>query len=120
MSTDYCSCCKYENSLTCASCSNYQGVPDCFEEKAEIIRFYLDGCDICFVAEAPADMTLEQLLKQADRINPHWCTCGVRSLYNKGEEKLPTEIKFDYDDVIKVDPDAPCDINPKGEENKNG
>lgn len=115
MSTNYCSHCKHLYSLACASCSNYQGIPANFEERAERIRFMLDGCDIGFVAEAPADITLEQLLKQADRIRTHWCTCGVRSLYNKGEENEPTEIKFDYDDVIKVDPDAPCDIDPKGE-----
>lgn len=107
----YCSVCKHHNSITCASCSSYQGVPDRFEQKAENIRFMLDGCDISFVAEGPADMTLEQLVKQASRIQPDWCTCGVRELYNRGEDKLPTEIVFDYDDVRKVDPNAPCSID---------
>lgn len=27
------------------------------------IKFILDGCDISFVAEAPEDITLKQLLK---------------------------------------------------------
>lgn len=34
------------------------------------MKFVLNGCDISFVAEAPADITLEQLLKQCDRIKP--------------------------------------------------
>ena len=34
------------------------------------MKFVLNGCDISFVAEAPADITLEQLLKQCDRIRP--------------------------------------------------
>lgn len=37
------------------------------------MRFVLDGCDISFVAEAPSDITLEQLLKQCDKIKPDWC-----------------------------------------------
>lgn len=112
----YCSVCKHYKSMVCASCSNYQGVPDHFEQKAENIRFMLNGCDISFVAEGPADMTLEQLVKQASRIEPDWCACGIRKLFNqgkdglRGEDALPTEIIFDYEDVRKVDPNAPCSI----------
>lgn len=32
------------------------------------MTFLLDGCDISFIAEAPADITLKQLLAQCDRI----------------------------------------------------
>ena len=75
---------------------------------SERIKFVLDGCDICFTAEAPADMTLAQLLKQADRIHPDWCACGIHSMTPKDYDK--TEIIFDYDDVRKADDDVPCCI----------
>ena len=32
------------------------------------MRFILNGCDISFIAEAPEDMTVKQLVEQADRI----------------------------------------------------
>ena len=41
------------------------------------IKFVLNGCDISFIAEAPRDITLEQLIKQTDRIKPDWCACGI-------------------------------------------
>ena len=46
----------------------------------ENIKFWFDGCDISFVVEAPADITLKELLVQADKIKPDWCACGIRSL----------------------------------------
>lgn len=70
------------------------------------MKFILNGCDISFVAEAPKDITLEQLLKQCDRIKPDWCACGICSC-DQNEE---AEIVFDYNDVRKVDEDAPCQI----------
>lgn len=33
---------------------------------ADKIKFWLNGCDIAFLAEAPGDITLKQLLKQCD------------------------------------------------------
>ena len=72
------------------------------------MKFILNGCDINFIAEAPEDITLKQLLKQCDKIKPHWCACGIRSL-NKYEQNLNIEIKIDYNDIQKID-DAPCDI----------
>lgn len=78
------------------------------------IKFVLDGCDISFVAEAPEDMTLKQLLEQADRIEPNWCACGVCSYQAKyGDYKIETEIVFDYDDVRKTSEDVSCTIMPK-------
>ena len=50
----------------------------------DTIKFVLDGCDISFLAEAPRDITLEQLLKQADKIKPMWCACGICS-YEKAK-----------------------------------
>ena len=75
---------------------------------SERIKFVLDGCDISFTAEAPADMTLAQLLKQADRIRPDWCACGIRSMTDK--DYIQTEIIFDYDDVRKANDDVSCRI----------
>lgn len=51
------------------------------------MKFMLDGCDIAFVAEAPEDITLKQLLQQ---------------------------IVITYDDVQKVDKTSPCTIAEKG------
>ena len=51
--------------------------------KAKKIKFLLNGCDIDFIAEAPEDITLRQLLKQCDRIVPDWCACGIHSLDEK-------------------------------------
>ena len=70
------------------------------------IKFVLDGCDISFIAEAPKDITLEQLLKQCDRIKPDWCGCGICS----AEQDDEVEIIIDYDNVKKVNDDVPCRI----------
>lgn len=78
------------------------------------IKFVLDGCDISFVAEAPKDITLEQLLKQADRIYPDWCACGIRSLGSRKWDCLEDEVEviFDYDDVRKSNDDVSCEVAP--------
>ncbi len=73
------------------------------------IRFWLDGCDIFFLAEAPADMTVEQLVKQASRIKPDWCACGIRGLTDN-EKNINTEIIFDYDNVATTNEDVNCTI----------
>lgn len=73
------------------------------------MRFILDGCDISFVAEAPADITLEQLLAQCDKIKPDWCTCGIRSL-TESEMNIDTEIVIDYDSIRKTSVDVSCEI----------
>lgn len=78
---------------------------------SERIKFVLNGCDICFVAEAPKDITLEQLLVQSDKIEPDWCACGVCSCERAGYKKSPdAEIFFDYDAVAKANDDVPCSI----------
>ena len=75
----------------------------------ERVRFLLNGCDISFIASAPKDITLEQLLKQCDRIKPDWCDCGIRSL-EEDERKLETEIIIDYNDVFPAKGDIACRI----------
>lgn len=85
------------------------------EPKTARIRFWLDGCDISFVAEAPADITLEQLLKQCDKIEPLWCACGVKSLA-ENENWLETEIFIDYDSIRKANEDVNCRIEGEGNE----
>lgn len=74
------------------------------------IKFILDGCDISFVAEAPEDITLKQLLKQCDRIKPLWCACGIKSIDEEDLEFSPVEIIIDYDDIRKADEDVNCSI----------
>lgn len=75
------------------------------------MKFVLNGCDISFVAEAPADITLEQLLKQCDRIRPDWCACGICSISKSSySEDSATEIIIGYDSVQKANDDVSCTI----------
>lgn len=67
------------------------------------ITFLLNGCDISFVASAPEDITLKQLLAQCDKIKPDWCACGICSI----DDNIDLEI--DYDSIRKVT-DCPCTI----------
>lgn len=77
---------------------------------AEKIKFWLDGCDISFMAEAPEDITLKQLLAQCDKIQPDWCACGIRSPYGAEKEHDP-EIIIDYDSIRKADGIVYCEIH---------
>ena len=78
------------------------------------MRFMLDGCDISFVAEAPKDITLEQLLAQCDKIRPDWCACGIRSL-REDEASFDTEIVIEYHSIRKANEDVSCRIIEKQE-----
>ena len=76
------------------------------------IKFILNGCDISFIAEAPKDITLEQLLKQCDKIKPDWCACGICS-YEKVYKNCcdcDTEIIIDYDNIKKTNENVSCRI----------
>ena len=73
------------------------------------MKFILNGCDISFVAEAPEDITLKQLLKQCDKIKPHWCACGICSC---GEDE-EAEILIGYDSVRKANDDVSCEIKER-------
>lgn len=70
------------------------------------MKFLLNGCDISFVAEAPEDITLKQLLKQCDKINPDWCACGICSC----DETDEADIIIGYDSVRKANDDVCCTI----------
>ena len=76
---------------------------------AERIKFTLNGCDISFIATAPADMTVAQLVKQGSRIIPDWCACGICDADNE----LEPEIEFDYDDVDTTSGNVSCRIEGK-------
>ena len=81
------------------------------QEQIPRIQFVLNGCDISFIAEAPSDITLEQLLKQCDKIKPDWCACGICTLNRAGYEKdHKSEIIIEYDSVRKVDDNVSCSI----------
>ena len=83
------------------------------------MKFILNGCDISFIAEAPEDITLKQLLKQCDKIEPDWCACGICSiehLFKEDSEEYVPEIIIDYDSIRKADDDAPCEIIEEREE----
>ena len=85
---------------------------DMNSKENKLVHFMLDGCDISFGAEAPADMTLAELLKQCDRIKPDYCACGIRS-YHPENDYSRVELSFDYDDVKKVYFPVGCTILPK-------
>jgi hypothetical protein len=77
------------------------------------IKFILNGCDISFYAIAPKDITLEQLLKQCDKIKPDWCACGIKSDDFNDDD---VEIIIDYNSVKKAYEDVACRIiEDKGE-----
>lgn len=75
------------------------------------MKFVLNGCDISFVAEAPCDITLEQLIKQTDKIKPDWCACGICSLAAAGlNPDSDPEIIIGYDNIKKSNDDVSCTI----------
>ena len=75
------------------------------------MKFILNGCDIHFIAEAPEDITLKQLLEQCDKINPYWCACGICSC-EKVFAKLDveTDLFIGYDSIRKANDDVSCSI----------
>lgn len=80
------------------------------------MRFILNGCDISFIAEAPENMTVKQLVEQADRIKPYWCACGICK--DTEYKNVPTEIIFDYNDVRKANDDVSCKIRNDKKDSK--
>ena len=82
------------------------------EVKCNTMKFILNGCDISFIAEAPEDITLKQLLKQCDKIKPDWCACGICSYekeYGKNTD-YEHEIIIGYDSIKKANKDVSCTI----------
>ena len=76
---------------------------------AEKIKFWLDGCDISFLAEAPEDITLKQLLKQCDKIRPDYCACGIKST-NKYDADDEPDIIIGYNSIQKTNEGVECQI----------
>lgn len=75
------------------------------------MKFILNGCDISFIAEAPEDITLKQLLKQCDKIKPDWCACGICSYEKEGyEHDCEPEIIIGYDSIRKANEEVSCKI----------
>ena len=72
------------------------------------IKFLLNGCDICFVAQAPKDITLEQLLKQCNKIEPMWCACGITD--RDIDEYEEVELDIDYDGIYKLKDNVSCNL----------
>ena len=81
---------------------------------SKTIKFILNGCDISFIAEAPEDITLKQLLVQCDKIKPHWCACGICSYEKVFQRDYKAELSIGYDSIAKLDKDVSCWI--EGEE----
>ena len=77
------------------------------------IKFRLAGCDIWFIAQAPNDITLEQLLKHCNRIVPDYCACGINNIGIDEDDEVQLDI--DYNDIQKLDEDAPCEIEVEHE-----
>lgn len=77
-------------------------------EDNEKVKFWLEGCDIQFLAQAPEDITLKQLLKQCNRIIPDWCSCGINNKDIRDYQEV--EIDIDYDDIKKMSEDVSCTI----------
>lgn len=76
-----------------------------------MMKFVLNGCDIYFLAEAPEDITLKQLIEQCDKIKPDYCACGICSYEAAGfDESDKSEIIIDYSSIRKVNDDVPCEI----------
>ncbi len=84
----------------------------------KMIKFVLDGCDISFIAEAPEDITLKQLLAQCDKIHPDWCACGISSIEKRGYcEDIQADILIGYYSIKKTHENVSCSI--EGEEANN-
>ena len=80
------------------------------------MKFVLNYGAAMFVAEAPDDMTVAQLVKQNDRIVADWGDGGLSSLENVQLSPSSTpDLVFTHDDVRKTYGDVACRIIPKRE-----
>ena len=74
------------------------------------IIFELAGCDISFIAEAPEDITLKQLLKQCNKIKHNMCSCDINNWDKEDNTKEDVEIWIYYDSIRKTNDDVSCSI----------
>ncbi len=72
------------------------------------MKFILNG----FVAEAPEDITLKELLKQTDRLIPDWCARGIRSCEEEENDML-ADVYIEKDSISLAHECVPATI--KGE-----
>lgn len=72
------------------------------------MKFILDG----FIAEAPEDITLKELLKQTDRLIPDWCARGIRSCEEE-ENNMSTDVYIEKSSISLAHECVPATI--KGE-----
>lgn len=76
-----------------------------------VIRFAIKGNDDNrYVAEAPKDITLEQLLEQMDRIIGAYGAMGIGTYEENFDGERTTDFIFDYDSVMKTGYDTPYKI----------
>ena len=76
-----------------------------------MIKFVIKGYNARIIAEAPKDITLEQLLSQMDKVQGIYSAMGIGSYDGcYGGNDYQTEIVFDYDSVIKAVEDVPLNI----------
>lgn len=78
------------------------------------MKFVLDGCDISFIAEAPEDITLKELLVQTDRIKPDWCACGIRSCTDI-EERYEADIFIEKNSIRLANDSVYASIQENGD-----
>ena len=79
------------------------------------MKFILNGYEDNFIAEAPEDITLKQLLKQCDKIIPDSGPCGICSFeyFGHTEDAFDAEIIIDYESIKKVKDYVCCRIKEK-------
>lgn len=68
--------------------------------KSKTIKFALQGQDNYFIVEAPADITLEQLLKQCDKIEPDWGSSGIYTA--KDNDTVGIRIGYDSIELVPI------------------
>ena len=77
------------------------------------IKFHFGG-ENTFVAEAPEDITLKQLLAQVDKVIPFWGGEGLHSLA-ENEQHWEVDLYIDYESIKRA-PHADCRIKGDGKE----
>lgn len=71
--------------------------------KDKNIVFEMSGCDISYIASAPEDMTIKELLDKVDEIKLLWCACGISKLTQKEQEEAKVEVAFTREKVQILD-----------------
>lgn len=67
--------------------------------KDKIIVFEMSGCDISYIASAPEDMTIKELLDKVGEVKVLRCACGISKLTQKEQEEATVEVAFTKEKV---------------------